>query len=83
VSEPTPRQVLYALVSGGFVVVVAILVIGAALVDLSPPWWTTTMAILLTVAALWMGLNWRRTAPILTLGIGVLVMWVVGTLLVV
>lgn len=82
-NEPTPRQVLYALVSGGFVVVVAILVIGAALVDLSPPWWTTTMAILLTVAALWMGLNWRRTAPILTLGIGVFVMWVVGTLLVV
>ena len=82
-SEPTPRQVLYALVSGGFVVVVAILVIGAALVDLSPPWWTTAMAILLTVAALWMALNWRRTAPILTLGIGVFVMWVVGTLLVV
>ena len=82
-SEPTPRQVLYALVSGGFVVVVAILVIGAALVGLSPPWWTTTMAILLTVAALWMGSNWRRTGPILILGIGVFVMWVVGTLLVV
>ena len=80
-SEPTPRQILYALVSGGLVVVVAILVVGAALVSLSPPWWTTTMAILLTVATLWMGLNWRRTGRILILGIGVFVMWVVGTLL--
>jgi hypothetical protein len=83
VTEPTPRQVLYALVSSGFMVGVAILVIGGAVAGLTPPSWTTTMAILLVGAALWMGMNWRRTGPILILGIGVFVMWAVGTLLVV
>lgn len=61
---------------------VAILVFGAAVSGLSPSWWTVSTAILLAVAAIWMGMNWRRTGPMLLVGIGVLVVWVVGTLLV-
>ncbi len=78
-SEPTPRQVLYALVSAGFLVVVAILVVGA--VGLVPTWWTVTMGLAVSGAGIWISLNWKRTAPVLAMAIGLFVVWLVGTLL--
>jgi len=81
-SEPTPRQVLYALVAGGFILVVMILVVGSAASGLSPTWWTFTMATSLTGVTIWSGMNWRRTGPVLLISIGLLVIWTVGTLLV-
>lgn len=82
-SEPTPRQVLYALVAGGFLVVVAILSIGAAVAKLVPTWWTLTMGSCLVLAATWTALRWRRTGPVLMIAIGLFVAWTVGTLLLV
>lgn len=82
-SEPTPRQVLYALVSGGFLVVVLVLVVGAAIAGLVPPWWTITMLLGLSIAALWSAINWRKTAPVLLISIGMFAIWTAGTLLVV
>ena len=79
-SEPTPRQVLYALVAGGFFVVVAVLVVGAAIAGLSPGWWTALTGSVLLAATLWSVINWRRTGPILILSIGLLIFWTVGTL---
>lgn len=79
--EPTPRQVLYALVAGGFVVVVAILTIGAAVAALVPPWWSSVLAVAIVVAAVWMSFQWRRTGPVLMAAIGLFVVWLVGTLI--
>ncbi len=81
-SEPTPRQVLYALVAGGFLVVVAILTIGAAAADLVPTWWSAVMGAALVLAGVWTALRWRRTGPVLMVAIGLFVVWTVGTLLV-
>lgn len=80
-SEPSPRQVLYALVAAGFLTVVAILVVGAAVAGLVPPWWSIAMAAGLALIAIWSGLNWRRTAPVLLVSIGLLVIWMIGTLI--
>jgi len=82
VSEPTPRQVLYALVAGGFLVVVLVLTVGAAVVGVVPVWWTVTMAILCAMVAIWSSLNWKRTGPVLLLAIGVFLLWAMATLLV-
>jgi hypothetical protein len=82
VSDPSPRQVLYALVAGGFLLVVATLVIGAALAGLVPAWWTAVMAVIVVSAAGWSVLNWRRTWPVLLGSIGVFAVWAVGTLMV-
>jgi hypothetical protein len=79
-SEPTPRQVLYALVAAGFLVVVAILTIGAAAAGLVPIWWTTSLGAALVVAGLWIALRWRRTSAVLMVAIGLFVVWTVGTL---
>lgn len=79
--EPSPRQVLYALVAGGFVVVVAVLTVGGAVAGLVPSWWTVTLAIGLVGVALWGSLHWRRTGALLSLAIGLLVVWMVGTLM--
>ena len=81
-TEPTPRQVLYALVAGGFLIVAGVLVTGAALARLVPVWWTAVMALLLGVGAVWSGFNWRKTAAVLLLAIGLFLVWTVGTLLV-
>lgn len=80
-SQPTPRQVLYALVAAGFLAVVAILVIGAAAAGAAPTWWTVSASVaLLAVAALsWR--RWRDTRSVLLLAIGLLLGWVVVTLL--
>ena len=50
-TEPSPRQVLYALVAGGFLLVVAVLVVGAAAAGLVPIWWTIAMAVAVAVVA--------------------------------
>lgn len=81
-SEPTPRQVLYALVAGGFLLVVLALVVGSAVAELAPTWWTITMSSSLGLVIFWSVANWRKTAPVLLLSIGMLVIWTVGTLIV-
>ena len=80
-TEPTPRQVLYVLVAGGFLIVAGVLTVGAAITGLVPVWWTVAISILLAVAAVWSGLNWRKTGPVLLLAIGLFLAWTVGTLL--
>jgi hypothetical protein len=81
-SQPTPRQVLYALVSGGFLVVVLVLVIGAAAAGLVPTWWTVTMLLATLGTGAWSAFNWRRTSRLLSVSIGLFVIWTVGTLVV-
>jgi hypothetical protein len=81
VSETSPRQVLYALVAGGFLIVVAVLVIGAGAAGLVPAWWTVAMGVAVVTTSIWSSLRWRKTAPVLAASIGLLVCWVVGTLL--
>lgn len=80
-SEPSPRQVLYALVAGGFVVVVGVLIGGAAVAGLVPMWWTVATTLVTTSVAVWSALNWRRTAMVLLLAIGLFLAWAVGTLI--
>ena len=79
--EATPRQVLYGLVAGGFIVVVIVLTIGAASAGLVPAWWSVTLVLVLALAGMWIARNWRRTGQVLLLAIGVFVLWMVGTLL--
>ncbi len=79
-TEPSPRQVLYALVAAGFLLVVMILVIGAAVAGLAPPWWTATMVMIVIGVGIWSGLNWRRTGPVLLGSIGIFLLWAIGTL---
>ncbi|MEA1903561.1 MAG: hypothetical protein U9N56_08560 [Actinomycetota bacterium] len=79
-SEPTPRQVLYALVSAGFWLVTAMLTAGAAVSGLAPTWWTVTLSVSLLIGGVWMGLNWRKTGPVLLLAIGLFLVWMIGTL---
>jgi hypothetical protein len=81
VSEPSPRQVLYALVAAGFLAVVAILIAGAAIVGLVPPWWSIVMAAGLVAIGVWSGLNWRETVLVLLVSIGYFVIWMIGTLI--
>ena len=81
-SEPTPRQVLYGLVSAGFWLATLILAIGAAVAGLVPTWWTATLAVLLTSTGVWMAVRWRRTGPVLLVAIGLFILWMVGTLIV-
>jgi len=83
VSEPSPRQVLYALVAGGFVVVVGVLISGAAVAGLAPMWWTIATAVVAISVAAWSAFNWRRTAIVLVLAIGLFLAWVIGTLILV
>lgn len=82
VSEPTPRQVLYALVAVGFLAIVVVLTIGASVAGLTPDWWTWTMVGLVVVVGAWSGFNWKRTGPILLLSIGLFIAWTIGTLIV-
>jgi hypothetical protein len=81
VTEPSPRQVLYALVAGGFLVVVVVLIAGAAMVGLVPGWWSMVMAVAALLVAAWSALNWRKTAGVLLTSIGLLLIWVIGTLI--
>ncbi len=81
-TEPSPRQVLYALVAGGFFAVVAVLVIGAAVSGLVPVWWTTVTGLVLSATAMWAALNWRKTAIVLSASIVLFLIWTIGTLIV-
>ncbi len=81
-SEPSPRQVLYALVTGGFLAVVAILVIGAAVSGLVPVWWTTVSVVVLGATSIWAVINWRQTAIVLSASIVLFLTWTIGTLIV-
>ena len=80
-SEPSPRQVLYALVAGGFVVVVGVLIGGAAVAGLVPGWWTIVTTLVAISVAVWSAINWRRTAVVLALAIGLFLAWAIGTLI--
>ncbi|HUG31656.1 MAG TPA: hypothetical protein VMM14_02085 [Acidimicrobiia bacterium] len=77
--EPTPRQVLYGLVAGGFIVVVAILTIGSA--GLVPTWWSGVLALGIALSGTYIAANWRRTAGVLLTAIGLFLVWLVGTLI--
>jgi hypothetical protein len=79
--ETTPRRVLYALISAGFVLVVAILTIGGASAGIVPTWWSGLLALVIALAATWMAQNWRRTGSVLVLAIGLFLVWMVGTLI--
>lgn len=81
-SEPTPRQVLYALVAAGFWLVTGVLTAGAAAAGLTPNWWTIALLILLALGGVWMAVNWRRTGPVLVIAMVLFVIWMVGTLMV-
>lgn len=81
-TEPSPRQVLYALVAGGFLLVVAALVVGAAVSGLVPSWWTVATGVGVALLSIWSALNWRRTVPVLLGAIGLFVLWTIGTLIV-
>lgn len=81
-TEPSPRQVLYALVAGGFLVVVAALVVGASVTGLVPPWWTGVSAAGLVVLSIWSARNWRSTVRLLLGSIAAFVIWAIGTLVV-
>lgn len=81
-TEPSPRQVLYALVAGGFLLVVAGLVVGAAVSGLVPTWWTVATGAGVALLSTWSVLNWRRTAPVLSGAIGLFLIWAIGTLIV-
>jgi hypothetical protein len=80
-SEPSPRQVLYALVAAGFVVVVIILTIGGAAAGLVPTWWSASLALAISISGTWIAQNWRRTATVLITAIGLFVVWLIGTLI--
>ena len=81
-SETSPRQVLYALVAGGFDIVVAVLVVGAAIAGLVPVWWTVASSLAVVSVGAWSAFNWRRTALVLMFAIGLFVAWTIGTLIV-
>jgi len=77
-TEPSPRQVLYALVGAGLHVVVAVLIVGA--VALVPGWWTATTGVLWMAIAVVTVRRWRSTRLVLGLTVGFFVAWVVVTL---
>lgn len=79
-TEPTPRQVLYALVAAGFLLVVAVLVAGGAISGAVPVWWSVVMGVSVALSAGWMVFKWRRTGPVLLVAIGLFLVWMIGTL---
>ncbi len=79
---PSERQVLYALVSAGFVLVVAVLVIGAAYAGLVPVWWSVVAGAATLVVGGLSALRWRDTRFVLLASIMLFLAWTVGTLLV-
>lgn len=80
-AEPTPRQVLYALVSAGFLLVVLALTVGAAVAGLVPVPWTVAMLVMTVGSGIWGGFNWTRTGPLLVVSISLFVVWTAGTLI--
>jgi hypothetical protein len=68
-------------VAGGFVVVVGVLVGGAAVAGLVPTWWTIAATLVAISVAAWSAFNWRRTAVVLILAMGLFLAWAIGTLM--
>ena len=81
-SEPTPRQVLYALVAAGVLAVVGILIVGASMAGIVPGWWTSVAGIVWVATSAYCAARWRRTGQILGLSIILFAIWVAVTLLV-
>lgn len=80
-TEPTERQVLYAIVAGAWFAVVAVLAVVAGYVGLSPTAWSVAFGIGWFAAAIVATRHWRRTGRLLMLSLGVFVVWAAGTLL--
>lgn len=80
-TEPTERQVLYALVSAAWFAVVATLAVVAAVVGLSPPTWSVVFAVGWVVSAALGFRQWRRTGRLVVVSVLLFVAWTVGTLL--
>jgi hypothetical protein len=74
--------VLYALVAGGFVMVVGVLIIGAAYAGLVPAWWTAVAGVAAVGVGGLVALRWRDTRFVLSTSILLFLSWTVGTLLV-
>ncbi len=81
-SETTPRQVLYALVSVGFLLMVVVLAAGGTISGLTPTWWSVVLGLLVLIGGGWMVFNWKRTGPVLLIAIGLFLIWMIGTLVV-
>ncbi len=81
-SETTPRQVLYALVSVGFLLMVVVLASGGAISGLTPTWWSVVLGVLILTGGGWMVSNWKRTGSVLLVAIGLFLIWMIGTLVV-
>lgn len=79
---PSERQVLYALVAAGFVVVVAVLVVGAAYAGLVPVWWSVVAGASTLIVGGLSAVRWRDTRFVLLVSIMLFLSWTVGTLLV-
>lgn len=73
---PTPRQVLYGLVSAAFHAVVGVLAWGS--IGLVPSWWNWAVAVTWVGLAGFLVARWRRTGLALGLTIGEFVVWTVG-----
>ena len=76
------RQVLYALVGGGFLVVVAILIAGAASAGIVPPGWTAVTTVTWVGVMAVVAVDWRNTRRVLLMTIMLFLGWTVGTLIV-
>jgi hypothetical protein len=76
VEEPTPRQVLYAMVAGAFHVVVGILAVASA--GLAPAWWTVAVGLGWAILALVIVWKWRRTGLVLGMSIFGFIVWTAG-----
>lgn len=59
----------------------AVLTIGAASAGLVPTWWSAALALGIAVGGTWMAQNWRNTAGVLLVAIGLFIVWLVGTLI--
>ena len=81
-TEPSPRQVLYAVVATCFLVVVALLIVAGAVTGLVPAWWTASLGVIFAFFSMWSAYNWRRTGPVLLGSIGLFLIWTIGTLIV-
>lgn len=79
---PSERQVLYALVAAGFVLVVAVLVIGAAYAGLVPTWWSAVAGAATVAVGAVSAVRWRDTRFVLLASILLFLGWTVVTLLV-
>jgi hypothetical protein len=79
-SEPTERQVLYALVAAGFLAVVGGLTIVSWTTGLSPTLWLAVMSAIWVAAVGYCTVRWRQTGRVLFVSIATFVVWAVGTL---